>query len=64
MSKSGIKSILYHYFRKKEKKLYQISDYIGCMSKANVEYILKHNPEIKQERVEVCPNCKIGRAHV
>ena len=27
------------------------------MSKANVEYILKHNPEIKQERVEVCPNC-------
>ena len=57
MSKSGIKSILYHYFRKKEKKLYQISDYIGCMSKANVEYILKHNPEIKQERVEVCPNC-------
>lgn len=56
MNKKGIRSVLYRYFRKKEKKLYQISDYIGCMSQANVEYILKHNPEIEQERVEVCPN--------
>ena len=57
MSKSGIKGILYRFFRNKEKKLYRISDYIGCMSPANVEYIKKHNPEIDAEKIEVCPNC-------
>ena len=29
---------LYKYFRRKEKKLYAVSDYIGCMSPANVEF--------------------------
>ena len=42
-------------FRNKEKKLYKISDYIGCMSPANVEYLLKHN-EVDSVDVEVCPN--------
>lgn len=42
-------------FRHKEKKLYKISDYIGCMSPANVEYLLKHN-ELDSLKVEVCPN--------
>ena len=42
-------------FRHKEKKLYKISDYIGCMSPANVEYLLKHN-EVDSAEVEVCPN--------
>ncbi len=49
-------SIVYRYFRKKEKRLYAISDYIGCMSQANVDYVLKNNPEIPRERVEICPN--------
>lgn len=56
MSKSGIKGLIYKYFRKKEKQLYQISDYIGCMSKANVEYLIQHNPEINRKKTEVCPN--------
>lgn len=56
MRKSGIKSVIYKTFRKKEKKLYAVSDYIGCMSEANVEYLLKHNPEVDPEKVEVCPN--------
>ena len=42
-------------FRHKEKKLYKISDYIGCMSPANVEYLLEHN-EVDSAKVEVCPN--------
>lgn len=42
-------------FRSKEKRLYEISDYIGCMSPANVDYLLKHN-EIDSNKVEVCPN--------
>lgn len=48
--------ILHRFFRWKEKQLYRVSDYIGCMSPANVEYVLKHNPELTPTRVEVCPN--------
>lgn len=57
MTKTGVKSVLYRYFRRKEIRLYRDSDYIGCMSPANVEYIKEHNPEIPEEKVEVCPNC-------
>ncbi len=57
MSKTGLSGFIYKFFRHKEKKLYAISDRIGCMSQANVDYILKHNPEIPREKVEVCPNC-------
>lgn len=57
MSKSGWKSIIYKYFRRKEKMLYALSDKIGCMSQANVDFVLKHNPEIVEDRVEVSPNC-------
>lgn len=56
LSKSGLKGLIYRLFRTKEKKLYALSDYIGCMSPANVKYVLKHNPEISAERVEVAPN--------
>lgn len=55
-SKKGLKGIIYQYFRNKEKNLYDLSDYIGCMSYANVKYILKNNTNIKNDRVEVCPN--------
>lgn len=56
LTKTGIKGIIYRYFRNKEKLLYKNSDYIGCMSQANVDYILKHNPEIDADMVEICPN--------
>lgn len=56
MSKTGVKGVLYKFFRKKEKKLYALSDYIGCMSPANVEYVLAHNTEVSAEKVEVAPN--------
>lgn len=56
MSKSGAKGALYRYFRNQEKKLYAVSDHIGCMSQANVDYVIKHNPEVDLEKVEVCPN--------
>lgn len=56
LSKSGIKGILYRSFRQKEKTLYKISDHIGCMSPANVKYVIEHNPEIDPTKVEVAPN--------
>lgn len=56
MSKNGVKRFLYNFFRSKEKKLYALSDFIGCMSPANVRYVLEHNPEVNQGKVEVAPN--------
>lgn len=52
----GEKSLFYWYFRKREKALYAVSDYIGCMSPANVQFVLEHNPEVDASRVEVAPN--------
>lgn len=57
MSTSGLKGLLYKYFRQQEKRLYTISDHIGCMSQANVDYVVRHNPEIDPSKVEICPNC-------
>lgn len=50
------KSIVYKYFRLKEINLYNLSDYIGCMSNANLEYILKNNLQVSQNKIEVNPN--------
>ena len=50
------KGLIHTFFKRKEKKLYEQSDHIGCMSQANVEYLLKHNPWIDPEKVEICPN--------
>ncbi|MBR5352403.1 MAG: glycosyltransferase family 4 protein [Bacteroidales bacterium] len=56
MSKTGIKGLLYYFFRKKEKKLYALSDYIGCMSPANIRYVIEHNKEVNPDKVEEAPN--------
>lgn len=56
MKKTGVKGLLYKHFRKQEEELYKVSDYIGCMSPANVRYVLKHNPWIDPKIVEVAPN--------
>lgn len=56
-------SLIYRYFRKKEKELYRISDHIGCMSPANLSYLLNHNPQITKSKVEVCPNSIAPRAY-
>lgn len=57
MSKTGLKSVLYKFFRYQEKQLYKNSDMIGCMSQANVDYVIEHNPEVDPKIVEICPNC-------
>lgn len=57
LSTKGLKRIIYSYFRKKEQKLYSISDYIGCMSEANRRYIIDNNKGLCGEsNVEVSPN--------
>lgn len=54
MMKEG--SILHRMFRRKEERLYEISDRIGCMSPANQEYVIRHNPSVNPTKVELCPN--------
>ncbi|MFE3871952.1 glycosyltransferase family 4 protein [Flavobacterium sp. ZS1P70] len=54
MLKGG--GVLHKFFLNKERRLYEISDTVGCMSEANKEYILTHNPTIVAGKVEVNPN--------
>lgn len=49
-------SPIYYMFRRKEKRLYNISDLIGCMSAANRDYLLEHNTYIASEKVHISPN--------
>ncbi len=53
MKKGGL---LHKTFVNKEKRLYKISDTIGCMSEANKKFVLEHNPDISRNKVEVNPN--------
>lgn len=48
--------LLHKFFRKKEISLYKISDYIGCMSQGNIDFILKNNDFISKDKVEILPN--------
>lgn len=57
LKKTGLKGFIYRFFRRKEKRLYALSDTIGCMSEANVRYLLEHNLEVDKNKVEICPNC-------
>lgn len=57
LKKAGTMSVLYKYFRKKEERLYELSDIIGCMSQANIDYVVKNNPNVRKEKLEICPNC-------
>lgn len=50
------RSLFFRLFRHKERELYRLSDHIGCMSPANVEFLLRHNPEVDANKVHVNPN--------
>ena len=47
---------IHAFFRNKEKKLYDLSDVIGCMSEGNRSYLIKHNPQIAEEKIMIFPN--------
>ena len=51
-------SIIYKFFKNKEKDLYKSADIIGCMSEANKQYIINHNPWINRSKIELFPNTK------
>lgn len=49
-------SIIYKYFRKQEEEYYRISDFIGCMSKGNIEYLKNNNQRINVDKIGLFPN--------
>lgn len=51
-------SPVFKFFKHKEKRLYESADIIGCMSKANKEYIVNHNPWLNEVKIELFPNTK------
>lgn len=46
----------YWFFRIQEKKMLAVSDWIGCMSQGNIDYIRAHNKNIDPARVVMFPN--------
>jgi len=50
------KGAIYKYFRRLEKKLYNISDMIGCMSQGNIDYILQHNNDVDASKLHILRN--------
>lgn len=49
-------SFIHSFFRKKEVKLYEASDKIGCMSQANIDFVKKNNPELDTGKLHLLPN--------
>lgn len=49
-------SLIHKLFKIKEKKLYQNSDVIGCMSEGNLEYIKKQHDFLVSKKLEIFPN--------
>jgi glycosyltransferase involved in cell wall biosynthesis len=56
LTKTGWKGWITKYFFVQEKKLYLLSDMLGCMSEANVKFIKEKHPYLDESRIEVCPN--------
>ncbi|CCG52652.1 Probable L-fucosamine transferase [Flavobacterium indicum GPTSA100-9 = DSM 17447] len=48
--------LFYNFFRKKEQLLYDVADEIGCMSQGNIDYVVRHNPNVKKEKLHLLPN--------
>ncbi|HYE69701.1 MAG TPA: glycosyltransferase family 4 protein, partial [Anaerovoracaceae bacterium] len=48
--------LLFCFFRNKEKYMYRVAEHIGCMSQGNIDYVLRHNPEVDASKFELLPN--------
>lgn len=48
--------LLFKYFRGVERELYKNSDFIGCMSQGNVEYVRFHNPNVDNAKLHILRN--------
>jgi glycosyltransferase involved in cell wall biosynthesis len=53
MRKDGF---IHRFFRRKEIRLYREADAIGCMSKGNIDYVLRHNPGLDAGKLHIMLN--------
>ena len=61
LSETGIKGFVTRYFKRKEQKLYEVSDFIGCMSNMNRKYLIEKSG-VNKRKIEICPNSiKVGK---
>lgn len=51
------KSLIHRFFSRKEKNLYAVSDYIGCLSPKNIDFLRCNNPNLYDKPIEVNTNC-------
>ena len=55
LSETGVKGLITRYFKRKEQKLYEVSDFIGCMSEMNKKYLIEKSG-VDKNKIEICPN--------
>lgn len=53
-------SLIHKYYIAEEKKLYEVADFIGCMSPQNIHYVKNHNPNIANKLLYFPNTKKIG----
>lgn len=56
LNTGGLKGLIYKYFRAKEKRLHEIFDIIGCMSQANIDYVIEHDENVPFSKLTECQN--------
>ena len=56
LSRAGWKKIAFDFLALLARKLYKVSDVIGCMSPANIKFLIENEPKLDRNKIEVCPN--------
>lgn len=56
LTQSGWKGLIYKWFKRSERRTYEVCDFIGCMSPANIEFLLSNEPWLEAIPVELAPN--------
>ena len=56
LSTKGWKGIAFDILKLMARKLYSVSDTIGCMSPANIKFLTDNEPGIEKSKIEVNPN--------
>ena len=52
----GWKGIAFYILKLMARRLYRASDYIGCMSPANIRFLLDNEPWLSKKKIEINPN--------
>jgi glycosyltransferase involved in cell wall biosynthesis len=56
LSTKGWKGIAFNILKNMARRLYKVSDTIGCMSPANIKFLTENEPKLDKGKIEVNPN--------